>query len=455
MVTFHRRQVLLGSLAGTLFAPVRALAQSKEPILIGVTGPLTGQYAQYGAQWKKGFDLALDEINAAGGINGRPLAYVFEDSQSDPRQTVTIARKYVADERIVVEVGDFSSAASMAASPIYQAAGLVQFGFTNSHPDFTKGGDFMWSNAVNQKDEMPLLADFVRDLGLKKSRSCISTATGAAPPRTCWSRPIKERGGEVVGSEGYLADEKDFRSAIVRARVANPDSLALISYYPDGAQLTRQIRQAGITQPIIAGGSIYSPKFLELGGNEVNGVLTTVPFFPDDPRPVVQAFVKSFEAKFGEQPDAYNGRAYDTFILLGGRDAAVRHRPQGDPAGPRQDQGRAERRLRQGRVRHDDAARRRPVRQPHQVKDGRSGRPMRAPRAGDAVSDRLLRSLRPLVRLHHQRPRGRQYLCAARGRPRADLRRLAPDQFRARLDLHGRRLYRLAVHHLSRQRRCR
>ena len=106
------------------------------------------------------------------------------------------------------------------------------------------------------------------------------------------------------------------RSAIVRARSANPDSIALISYYPDGAQLTRQIRQAGIAQPIIAGGSIYSPKFLELGGNEVNGVLTTVPFFPEDPRPLVQAFVKKFVVKFNEQPDAYNGRAYDTFILL-------------------------------------------------------------------------------------------------------------------------------------------
>jgi branched-chain amino acid transport system substrate-binding protein len=316
MIRLHRRQILLGAIAGTLFAPVRATAQSKEPILIGVTGPLTGQYAQYGAQWKKGFDVALDEINAAGGITGRPLAYVFEDSQSDPRQTVTIARKYVADERIVVEVGDFSSAASMAASPIYQAAGLVQFGFSNSHPDFTKGGDFVWSNAVNQKDEMPLLADFVRDLGLKKVAILHLNNDWGRTAKDLLVAAIKERGGEVVGSEGYLADEKDFRSAIVRARSANPDSLALISYYPDGAQLTRQIRQAGITQPIIAGGSIYSPKFLELGGNEVNGVLTTVPFFPGDPRPQVQTFVKAFEAKFKEEPDAYNARAYDTFILL-------------------------------------------------------------------------------------------------------------------------------------------
>ena len=297
---------------------VTALAQDagKTPVVIGVSGPLTGQYAQYGAQWKKGFDLAVDEINASGGINGRQLAYVFEDTQSDPRQTVAVARKFVGDERIAVEVGDFSSAASMAASPIYQAASMVQFGFTNSHPDFTKGGDFIWSNAVNQKDEMPLLADFVRDLGLKKVAILYINSDWGRTAKDLLVEAVKARGGEVVGAEGYLADEKDFRSAIVRVRSANPDSIALISYYPDGAQLTRQIRQAGVTQPIVAGGSIYSPKFLELGGEQVNGVLTTVPFFPDDPRPNVQKFVKAFVTKFGDQPDAYNGRAYDTIILL-------------------------------------------------------------------------------------------------------------------------------------------
>ena len=300
-----------------LSSSLPALAQSKEPILIGVSGPLTGQYAQYGAQWKKGFDLALDEINAAGGIKGRPLQYVFEDTQSDPRQTVTIARKYVADERIVVEVGDFSSAASMAASPIYQAAGLVQFGFTNSHPDFTKGGDFIWSNAVNQKDEMPLLADFA-------ARSRPEEDRGAAPQQRLG--PHREGPAASRRSSSAAARWSAAKAIWRTRRISAPRScgcatpirtrIALISYYPDGAQITRQIRQAGITQPIVAGGSIYSPKFLELGGDAVNGVLTTVPFFPDDPRPVVQKFVKSFEAKFGAQPDAYNGRAYDTFILL-------------------------------------------------------------------------------------------------------------------------------------------
>jgi hypothetical protein len=125
---FARSVVVATGLAALGVMTALAQTATGEPVTIGVSGPLTGQNAQYGAQWKKGFDLALEEVNSKGGVKGRPLQYVFEDSQADPRQTVTIAQKFVGDPKIVVEVGDFSSTASMAASPIYQRAGLVQFG---------------------------------------------------------------------------------------------------------------------------------------------------------------------------------------------------------------------------------------------------------------------------------------------------------------------------------------
>jgi branched-chain amino acid transport system substrate-binding protein len=293
----------VGALVARAVAPgqTRAAGAAADPIVIGVCGPLTGQYTQYGVQWRKGFDLALEEINASDGIGRRPLVYDFEDSQSDPRQTVAIARKFVADDRIVVEVGDFSSAASMAASP----------------PDFTRAGDFIWSNAVNQQEEMPLLADFVHDVGSKRLAVLFINSDWGRTAKDLLAAAVAKHGGTVVAAEGYLADEKDFRSAIVRVRDAGPDAIALVSYYPDGAQITRQIHNAGLTQPILAAGSIYSPKFIELGGDAVEGVLTTVPFFPDDPRPVVQEFVQRFRAKYAVEPDAYNGRAYDTFVLLG------------------------------------------------------------------------------------------------------------------------------------------
>src|SRR5579883_851833 len=231
MPVIHRRLFLGASAALLLGRGAQAEPAKGEPITMGVSGPLTGPNAQYGAQWKQGFDLALEEINNDGGIKGRPLTYVFEDTQSDPRQSVAVAQKFVADPKIVVELGDFASAASMAASPIYQRGKLVQFGFTNSHPDFTKGGDYMWSNAPNQSDDMPILADYaVKPLGLKRLAVMFINSDWGRTAKDLFVAAVRERGGEVVAAEAYLPDEKDFRSSLVRVREAHPDGVALISY---------------------------------------------------------------------------------------------------------------------------------------------------------------------------------------------------------------------------------
>jgi branched-chain amino acid transport system substrate-binding protein len=331
MSNVSRRTLVKGSLAAIVTGATMsraALAQSSEPIMLGVSGPLTGPNAQYGAQWKQGFDLALDEIQASGGINGRKLAYSFEDSQSDPRQSVAIAQKFVSDPNIVMELGDFSSPASMAASPIYQRAGLVQFGFTNSHPDFTKGGDFMWSTSVSQADEQPLLARYaVNHLGLKKLAVLHLNTDWGRTSRDYFVKAAKEFGAEVVITEGYIAEERDFRSTLVRVRDANPDGLIMISYYSDGALIARQARQVGLKQTICAASSVYSPKFLELGGEAVEDVHLGTRYFPQDPRPEVQKFVSGFKAKYnGQEPDAFNAYSYDAMnmaaavLKIGGTD---------------------------------------------------------------------------------------------------------------------------------------
>ncbi|MGJ7511253.1 ABC transporter substrate-binding protein [Variovorax sp. GT1P44] len=325
------RQAFLRLAAAFLLAPLVSTAApaAGEPVWFGVSGPLTGQNAQYGAQWKAGFDLALEDINAGGGINGRPLAYVFEDSQSDPRQAVGLAQKFVNDKRIQIELGDFSSPASMAASPIYQRAGLVQLGFTNSHPDFTKGGDFVWSPSISQADAQPLLADLaVKTLGFKRVAVLFLNTDWGRTSRDVFVKAAEARGAEVVIAEGYQPDEKDFRSTLVRVRDANPDGLVLISYYPDGALIAGQVRNVGLKQPIAASGSVYSPKFIELGGAAVNGIYTNTAFFPDEPRAEVQDFVKRFRAKYGKEPDAFNAYAYDAVVIAA---AALREAgPNGD-----------------------------------------------------------------------------------------------------------------------------
>lgn len=301
--------------AATATATWAAGVATGEPVYFGVSGPLTGPNAQYGAQWKAGFDLAVDEINAGGGIHGRPLRYVFEDSQSDPRQAVTIAQKFVADPRILIELGDFSSPASMAASPIYQRAGLVQLGFTNSHPDFTKGGDYMWSPSVSQADAQPLIADLAAKQGFHRAAVLYLNTDWGRASKDVFVKAAAARGVQTVAAEGYQPTDRDFRATLTRVRDAHPDALVLISYYEDGAQIVRQARGEGIRLPVVASGPVYSPKFLELGGAAVNGVTTNTSFFPGDPRPEVQRFVRGFEAKYHREPDAFNAYAYDAVVI--------------------------------------------------------------------------------------------------------------------------------------------
>lgn len=314
-MTLHRRSFLAATAGIASIGAVRMVrADETGPVYIGISEPLTGPNAQYGAQFKASFDLALEQINQPG---PRPLELVWEDSQSDPRQSVAIAQKFVNDSRIVVEIGDFSSTASMAASPIYQRGKLVQFGMTNSHPNFTKGGDYMWTTSITQAEEQPNLAEYVvNGLGLKKLAVLHLNTDWGVASKDFFVKGAEVRGAQIVATEAFLPGDKDFRSTLVRVRDANPDGLVLEAYYADGAVIARQARELGLKLPIAGVGSVYSPKFIELGGEAVEGVYTQANFFPDDPRPDVQDFVRKFVAKYGRQPDGFNATAYDTLNLI-------------------------------------------------------------------------------------------------------------------------------------------
>jgi len=306
-------------------------AQTKDPILVGVSGPLTGPQAQYGLAWKKGFDLAIEDINAAGGIKGRPLQYVFTDTQNDPKQTVATAQKYIADPRIVLATGDFSSTSSMAASALYQRAGLVQFGFNNSNPVFTNGGDFIWSNSPSQSNEAPAHAAYVRDLGLKRVAVFQLNSDWGKITGDLTVAALARFGVQVVDRETYLPDEKDFKTIITKAKAGGIDGIVLVSYVNDASLLVQQIRGQGIQLPIVANGSQATADFPKLGGAATEGVYIAGDFSPEDPRPEVQVFARKWRAKYHEELDYFAVQAYDSLklaaaiIALGGTDrTAVR-----------------------------------------------------------------------------------------------------------------------------------
>jgi branched-chain amino acid transport system substrate-binding protein len=301
--------------AAALMAPglVRAAGN---PIYYGVSGPFSGDRAAYGAVWKKGMNMAVDEINKAGGIQGRPLELIYQDTQSDPKQSVPVAQKFVDDARIVAELGDFSSAASMAASPIYERGTLVQFGLTNSDPKFTKAGVYMFSTAPTMQMDAALMADItLKRLGKQAAVFYQASDWGDTSQKVFVER-YQADGGKVVSLENYLLTDKDYHSILSKARRTNPDVLVLFSYYTDGALLLLQAQDVGLKGKILAATSCYSNKFLDLGGGAVNGTVMSVLFFPDDPRPDIQRFVKDYKARYNETPDQYAARAYDAVKIV-------------------------------------------------------------------------------------------------------------------------------------------
>jgi branched-chain amino acid transport system substrate-binding protein len=318
-LTLNRRAFLLG-LAGLLASGGRSRAWAQTPstevALYGVSGPFSGNNAEYGRIWKNAMAMALDEINGAGGVGGRKVDLVYEDTQSDPKQSVPVAQKFVDDKRILAELGDFASPASMAASPIYERARMVQFGFTNSHPDFTKGGEFMFSLVLTQEQDASFLAQTAFEkLGTRQAVLYRNTDWGKVTS-DIYARKIKDLGGEVVAVENYLEDERDFRPILTKVRDAHPDVIALISYYTDGALIVQQARDVGLSAKVVANGACYSPQFLKLGGDATNGVVTTTVFFPGNPRADVQRFVRDYQGRYTEVPDQFAALAYDAVKII-------------------------------------------------------------------------------------------------------------------------------------------
>lgn len=284
---------------------------SSEPIVIGVSGPLTGNQAEYGKNWQDGFELALEEINDGGGVDGRPIEIDFQDSQGEASQATTIAQRFVSDPSVLAVMGDFSSATSMVASPLYQRGGLLQLGITNSHPDFTKTGDFIFSPSVTQEVEGRYIEDSAHAVGEKIAVFYLNTDWGNTA-FAVFQDQADENGDEIVYSTPVEEASTDFKPQLVQARDAGADVAVFYTYYATTALLVQQAQQVGFTDvPFLAVGSNYSQQFLDLAQDAGEGVYVDTYFYSGSDDPQVEAFVTAFEDKYGTAPNLFNAFAYD------------------------------------------------------------------------------------------------------------------------------------------------
>ena len=302
-----------------LLPAAASLAWGAEPIFIGLSAPITGNYAEYGNNWKKAMDIAVERINQRGGIKGRPLQLVVEDSKSDPKDSAQIAQKFVSDSRIVAELGDFTSTACMAAQPIYDRAGMVQLSPTASHPEFAPKSQWSFGIVGTQAEEGAFMATYtVEKMGKKKIAVLYINNDWGIAAQENYVRKAKELGAQVVAVESFFDRDKDFTGVLTKLRGSKPDALYIPAMYNEGALIEKQREKLGWNDVAVFGpGSLYSPKLLEIGGGAVEGLHTSTIFMESDPRPEVQEFIKAFKARNNNvSPNMFAAVAYDAMMIL-------------------------------------------------------------------------------------------------------------------------------------------
>jgi len=289
------------------------------PIRIGHYGSLTGKDAAFGVATRKGILLAVEEINARGGVLGRPLEYHVEDAESKPGESATAVKKLISRDKVVVVIGANASANSLEAAPICQHMKVPMMAISSTNPKVTEVGDYIFRICFIDPFQGAVLAKFAHD-SLHAKRVALITANNS-PYSVGLSTVLRQRftadGGLIVADQKYTEGDKDFHAQLTAIRAAKPDVIAATGYYTEAALICIQARALGLDVPVIGGDGWEAPELTELGGKAVEGTYYSTYFSADNTAPEVQDFVHRYQARWdGEKPQAVSALGYDAVYLI-------------------------------------------------------------------------------------------------------------------------------------------
>jgi branched-chain amino acid transport system substrate-binding protein len=289
-------------------------------IKVGEFASLTGKEATFGQSSHKGTLLAVEEINAAGGLLGKQIELITEDNRSTPGESATIAKKVITRDKVVALLGEVASGRSLEAAPIAQANQVPMISPSSTNPKVTQTGDFIFRACFTDPFQGRLLAEFAsRTLNAKR----VAIISDVAAPYSVglaqyFREPFIANGGEVVSEQKYTGGDKDFKAQLTAIKSLQPDAIMVPGYYTDVGLIVAQARQLGITVPLFGGDGWEAPELLQIAGaGALEGTFYSTHFSPENSDPLAQKFVAAYKARFdGETPDAMAALGYDTVLML-------------------------------------------------------------------------------------------------------------------------------------------
>ncbi len=288
-------------------------------IRIGEYGSLTGAQATFGVSTENGIQLAVDEANAAGGVNGKTIKVIALDDQGKPEEAAVVVTKLVTQEKAQVILGEVASSLSLAAAPICQEHKVPMITPSSTNPKVTQVGDYVFRVCFIDPFQGQVMADFA--MGHLKAK----TAAILRDQKSDYSmgladffiKRFQEKGGTILVDQSFVAGDVDFKSQLTNIREKKPDVIFVPGYYGEVGLIAKQARELGIKVPLLGGDGWDSSKLYEIGGAALDGCYFSTHYSSESTDPKVQDFVKKYQAKYGQVPDALATLGYDaTGVLL-------------------------------------------------------------------------------------------------------------------------------------------
>jgi branched-chain amino acid transport system substrate-binding protein len=288
-------------------------------IKIGEFASLTGKEATFGISSHEGTVLAIEEINAAGGLLGKKLELLTEDTQSKAGEPATVVNKLISREGVVAVLGEVASSRSLEAAPLCQQAKVPMVSPSSTNPKVTETGDYIFRVCFIDPFQGTVMANFATKT-LKAKKVAVFTDVRSDYSKGLakfFKEQFTKNGGTIAAELDFNGGDKDFKAQLTAIKAANPDGVFIPGYYTDVALIAIQAKQLGLNVPLFGGDGWESEKLIEIGKDAVEGHYFSTHYHPDVGSPLSKKFVENYKKRWnGKTPDALAACGYDSAIVL-------------------------------------------------------------------------------------------------------------------------------------------
>lgn len=288
-------------------------------ILVGDVGSMTGSEATFGKSTSEGILLAIEEVNAAGGVNGRKIKVLSLDNQGKPEEAAMVTTKLVTQDKVVAVLGEVASGRSLAMAPIAQANRVPMITPSSTNPKVTQVGDYIFRVCFIDPFQGTVMAKFAAEK-LKFKRVAIlrdmksDYSIGLAE---FFAKNFKALGGTIIADESYTSGDVDFKSQLTSLKTKNPEAIFVPGYYTEVGLIARQAKEIGLKAPLLGGDGWDSDQLTAIAGTALDGSYFSNHYSPDDVKNINQkAFVENYKKRFGKVPNGLAAMGYDAAKVL-------------------------------------------------------------------------------------------------------------------------------------------